>query len=292
VRILIGLDGSPEAAAGVDFVRRLTLSPSDEIVVATVVEIPSGLLALTGPQTLMAWYDHLRSAVTSDCRAIADDAVRSLAGHGRASSVVVEGHPLEMLQALARERAVDLVVVGPHGRGRLESALVGSVSQGLLHTPRTSTLVARAIRHDLRSVILAVDGSAHSRAAARLLAKLPLPAGTTVLCTTVVPNGGGPYGRAWSDEAWPIVQAKQQAAADRALDEAESELRPGRLDVRREIRSGIPKQAILEAAGEHESDLIVMGARGLGGFEALVIGSVSRAVSKAAPCSVLVAHAA
>jgi nucleotide-binding universal stress UspA family protein len=106
-----------------------------------------------------------------------------------------------------------------------------------------------------------------------------------------VPDGGGPYGRAWSGEAWPIVEAQQQAAAARALDEAESELRSGRLDVRREIRAGVPKQAILEAAGEHGSDLIVMGARGLGGFEALVLGSVSRAVSKAAPCSVLVAHA-
>jgi nucleotide-binding universal stress UspA family protein len=290
MRILIGLDGSPEAAAGLDFVRRLSLSPADELIVAAVVEIPSGLLALTGPQTMVVWYDHVRTSVTTECRAIADDAVRSLAGHGRVSSVVVEGHPLEMLQVLARERAVDVVVVGPHGRGRLESALVGSVSQGLLHTPQSSILVARAIRNDLRSVILAVDGSAHNRAAARLLAKLGLPAGTTVFCTTVVPGGGGPYGRAWSGEAWPIVEAQQQDAANRALDEAESELRSGRLDVRREIRSGVPKQAILEAAGDHESDLIVMGARGLGGFEALVLGSVSRAVSKAAPCSVLVAH--
>ena len=292
MRILIGLDGSPEAAAGIDFVRRLTLSPADEVIVAAVVEVPSGLLALTGPQTMVVWYDHVRTSVTKECKAIVDDAVRSLAGHGRVSSVVVEGHPLEMLQVVARQRAVDLVVVGPHGRGRLETALVGSVSQGLLHAPQTSVLVARAIGHDLRSAILAVDGSAHSRAAAHLLAKLGLPAGMTVFCTTVVPDGGGPYGRAWSDEAWPLVEAQQQAAANRALDEAESELRSGRLDVRREIRSGVPKQAILEAAAEHESDLIVMGARGLGGFEALVLGSVSRAVSKAAPCSVLVAHPA
>lgn len=291
MRILIGLDGSPQAAAGLDFVRRLTLSPADELIVATVVEIPSSLVTLTGPPTVAVWYDHVRNAATSECRAIAADAVGSLTGLGRASSVVVEGHPLEALDRLARERAVDLVVVGPHGRGRLESVLAGSVSQGLLHSLKKSILIARPIRNELRSVVLAVDGSAWSRVAARLLARLPLPAGTMVVCTTVVPSRSGGHGRAWADEALPIVETQERAAADRALDDAVSELGSGRSDVRREVRTGTPKQAILEAAEEHGADLIVVGARGLGGFEALVLGSVSRAVSKAAPCSVLVAHA-
>jgi nucleotide-binding universal stress UspA family protein len=41
-------------------------------------------------------------------------------------------------------------------------------------------------------------------------------------------------------------------------------------------------------AKDRSADLVVVGSRGLGGFESLVLGSVSRAVSKAAPCSVIV----
>lgn len=54
------------------------------------------------------------------------------------------------------------------------------------------------------------------------------------------------------------------------------------------IRDGDPKREILDAARELDANLIVTGARGIGGFRGLVLGSVSRGVSKAAPCSTLV----
>ena len=54
------------------------------------------------------------------------------------------------------------------------------------------------------------------------------------------------------------------------------------------IRDGDPKREILDAAREIGADLIVTGARGMGGFRGLVLGSVSRAISKAASCSTLV----
>ena len=52
-------------------------------------------------------------------------------------------------------------------------------------------------------------------------------------------------------------------------------------------REGTP-QAILDAADEHDAGVIVVGARGLGGLQALFLGSVSEAVVRHARRPVLV----
>jgi nucleotide-binding universal stress UspA family protein len=204
--------------------------------------------------------------------------------------VVREGHPIEELRAVATEAAVDLVVVGPHGRGRLEAILVGSTSQGLLDGAHTSVLVARPLRADLRTVVLAVDGSEHSAAAVRFLAALPLEPEARIVATTVIAARDPGYGRAWSDAFLATIEADERDAAERVLDEALGVLRSAGRVAGGDLRAGMPKHAILEAVEEHGADLVVLGARGLGGFEQLVLGSVSRGVTKAAPCSALVVH--
>ena len=50
---------------------------------------------------------------------------------------------------------------------------------------------------------------------------------------------------------------------------------------------GDPARVIAEHAGLHKVDLIVMGRRGLGGLEGLLLGSVSHKVAQLAPCACL-----
>jgi nucleotide-binding universal stress UspA family protein len=288
MRLLIGVDGSAEAGHALELVHALALRAADEIILAAIAEVPLGFETLAGPPTTLAWHGELRDAVLQRCRGTLERAAGQAWSPAAVTSVLAEGHPLQELLLLARDRKADAVVVGPHGLGRIESLIIGSVSQGLLHAGTAPVVVARPIVDSLHRVVVGVDGSQGSRAAIDWLASLPLPLTTEIIVLAVLPAHTGPFGRAWSDELYPDVVAIERAAATDVLEDAMSRLRVAGRTVTSDIRSGPPKVALVEAARDLRADLLVVGARGLGGFEGLVLGSVSRAVAKTAACSVAV----
>jgi nucleotide-binding universal stress UspA family protein len=209
------------------------------------------------------------------------------ASGGTVRRIVREGHPISELTALVGEVGADLIVVGPHGRGRLQSIMLGSVSQSLLHAMPTSILVARDPVRAPERVLLAFDGSSPSLSAARFLASFPLPAGVRMDVLAVVDGLHSRYAEHGAADLRDLVALERRGAAE-VIQQAVELLAAAGRTAQPAIRDGDPKREILAAAGELESDLIVMGARGVGGFRGMILGSVSRAVSKAAPCSTLV----
>jgi len=65
-------------------------------------------------------------------------------------------------------------------------------------------------------------------------------------------------------------------------------LLPAQLSYKTHVAVGIPATAIIEFAKENETDLIVIGARGLGIVEGFLLGSVSQEILDLAQCPVLV----
>jgi len=55
-----------------------------------------------------------------------------------------------------------------------------------------------------------------------------------------------------------------------------------------ELEAGAVAETIIDAASRDESDLIVLGKRGLGRLSGLIVGSVSQKVVCVAPCAVIV----
>ena len=290
MKIVVGVDGSAQALAAARWVVQLPLSSAHEVVVASVAAPPVFIGAWgyvhTGSSARlldMAW-----KAAQHSARRAAEQAVGEFTGLPCPVHVVIrEGHPIEALRRVVEELGADLLVVGPHGRGRLESILLGSVSQSLLHVMPTSILVAREPARAPERILLAVDGSPHSLAAARFLARFPLPAGARIDVLTVVAGSFDGFPEQGGVDFRDLVTFERRRAAE-VIGEAVAALEAGGRTGQPAIRDGDPKREILAVAREHESDLIVMGARGVGGFRGLVLGSVSRAVSKAAPCATLV----
>lgn len=72
------------------------------------------------------------------------------------------------------------------------------------------------------------------------------------------------------------------------LDAAVAGLGPeaGGLDIERTAVCDLPARGLLDSAGD--ADLLVVGARGMGGFRGLLLGSVSQQVAQHAPCPVVI----
>jgi nucleotide-binding universal stress UspA family protein len=52
-------------------------------------------------------------------------------------------------------------------------------------------------------------------------------------------------------------------------------------------RTGVPHEEIVEAAGDEQADMIVIGTHGRGGLNRVLLGSVADRVVRLAPCPVL-----
>lgn len=288
MRIGVAVDGSSPSRAGVELLGSLPLRASDHVTVIAVAEPPTVLAAMPFAPVVSGYVETFLESAEEHARMVADNAVARLAGLPcPVTSVVRMGHPREVLSQLVEEQGLDLLVIGPRGRGSLGSFLLGSVSQGLLETMPTSILIARPPVDPIDRVIVATDGSASSLAAARFLADLPLPEALDLHVLVSVT----PWTDRYRDIEAPDYVALRDAERERASSIAQEAIEvlgsAGRASGPL-IRHGDPKREIVDAAVELDASLVVTGSRGLGGFKGLVLGSVSRAVSMAAPCSVLV----
>jgi nucleotide-binding universal stress UspA family protein len=146
-----------------------------------------------------------------------------------------------------------------------------------------------------RSIVLGLDGSAHSRRAVAFVARLRPPAGGRVACIQVVEPVRAP--------SMPLVPASVRAnllgevaalnrrrfvAARRGVEAAMAELTRSGWHARGDVRTGVPLTELLAAVKTARGDLLVLGARGAGGIARFLLGSVSEAALSRAPVSVLI----
>jgi nucleotide-binding universal stress UspA family protein len=85
----------------------------------------------------------------------------------------------------------------------------------------------------------------------------------------------------------PFSPESPTADAEISMREAVRPAVAAGLSVVAEVRQGEPTRSILDYAAARASDLVVMGTHGRGGFERLVLGSVTEKVLRKAACPVL-----
>ncbi|MEV8516101.1 universal stress protein [Dactylosporangium sp. NPDC051484] len=277
--VVVGVDGSRDA------VRALQWAAAD----AARRHLPLHLLHACGEPGHAGPDPGSRAAETSPAHLLAEAVVQAR-DIGLELRITTESVARRLGPALvAASRHAAEVVVGSRGTGGFTELLTGSTAVQLVTHAACPAVVVRPREGDgpnAGRVVVGVDGSGHAQDAVRFAFEQAAfrRAGLTALHAYLVPVALEPAG---------IVAGRHRPdgmrdAERRVLSESIAGCRETypEVDVRTGIAAGRAAGVLVRASAG--AQLLVVGARGRGGFAGLLLGSVGQATVHRAPCPVAV----
>ena len=259
--IVVGTDGSAGAANAMRWAARLASLRDARLIVMTGFEPTESELP---PQRV--------DALLADQQAKLDswaDAARL--GLLEVMTVVERGDPRPGILRVAERENAALIVVGRVGNSAGPGLLhTGSMAEWLAHHATLPlAVVGGAVNLRTRSVLIGVDGSDGSHAAVRWVRDLAANGELRVVAAAV----DQPY-LEWTPADSP--KNWRRALERRIENDLVSELKDAGVEVEaKALRGSNVADALLQAAKDERTDIIAIGARGLGGFSGLRIGGVA-----------------
>lgn len=189
-----------------------------------------------------------------------------------AGAEVLAGAPHRVLVDAAEKTGAELLVVGATGCGPLAAEMLGSTADRVLRKASCPVLVVRG--------------------------ELPVPPRRVLAPVDLSPLSGDSF-RCGLDLLAQLGKGEEievrAVYADKPLRQSAEELRRFALENRPDapfaletaVLPGEARREILHELAENPVDLVMLGTHGRGGLDRLMLGSVASAVSRKAPCSVL-----
>ena len=140
-RILVATDGSRSSVEAVAFGIDLASEHNTELIFVHVVPLLDVAPAMG--------FGGLSGALPHDIgeydQTLLDEAAAAAAEHEIvATTALLRGVPVDEIVGYADTHDVDLIIVGSRGHGAIASALLGSVSRGVLAAAKRPVLIVRA----------------------------------------------------------------------------------------------------------------------------------------------------
>jgi nucleotide-binding universal stress UspA family protein len=284
--VLVATDGTPGARAAV----AATVSFPWPAGTRAAGVVARRTLAIRGrPAYFVSAYDRVY-------RRVAASAQRVLSARWPdAPVVVVDAAPVEAILDAANRVGARAIVMGTRARGRLPRLLLGSVARQVVRRAPCASFVVKGRKREFTRFVIGIDGSEGSRHAVDFVAGLDVPRGGRVTLVAVVEPLHPPtlplmpaavrqvlMGEAAAENAQLVAKAKRQLAA------AAGTLQRAGWTAQRIVREGRPLADLLNVTGATGAHVLVVGARGVGGIERLLLGSVAEGAITHSPVPVLV----
>lgn len=273
--IVAGYDGSPASGQAVRWAVREARA-RDTTLTVCLAWAPEDIKLPAGSAVGDMVRQHGKEILLTEGLPYAESAL----GPSRVHAALADGPAAQVLCEYSH--GVGLMVVGARGHGELRGLLLGSVSwQVAAHAEGRVVVVRGPWRPANQSpgpVVVGVDGSRAARAALAFAMEEAVLRNVPLVAVCALADAPARLGdsRALAAEFGRVMDDAEQAHPE--------------VTVVREVVPGSARAALLdEAAG---AQMVVMGARGRGGLDAMSLGSVAQAVLQHAPCPVGIVHPA
>ena len=280
-KVVMATDFSPGAEKLFNCLGELKTLGAEEIILTWVMEI--GLAG--GPTGKLQDY-HKKKL---------EEKVKEIEAMGfRVSYEAPVGFPASEINQVAEENDASLIVIGSRGQNKVREFFLGSTVSAMIRQAKTPTLIERidlvesmgkkdcqlVCERKFESILMPTDFSPAAERAENIVAQLAEYAGKIVLAS-VIDEGE-------TEDDIKVLKDKAAKQLER-LGKSCSLTCP---EVKVRVEVGIPSKHIKAIAEEEDITLIVLGMRGKGGVEGLVLGSTAEPVARTSNKPVLLVPAA
>lgn len=292
MKILLPTDGSEYSEAAAKFLKGLSLSPNDEITVLHAIN----------DDPFQDKEDYYYARIKEIKELIAPkilDSIRNILKSvpAKINTALVNGYPDKCIVEAAVGSNVDIIVMGPKRLKGIKSRIVGSVTKSVsISSPKPVLIIKPPQGESLNhmKILFATDGSDYARKAGEIITLIPFPADTEVTVLHVITPAFYDVPDKFVTKIDAEFREDVKRYSSAALQESQqtiaqtTEYLANRFsNIGTLTRVGDPSDEILHTASELNTDIIVVGSKGMGGFRG-VVGSVSRYILSVAECSVLI----
>jgi nucleotide-binding universal stress UspA family protein len=293
--ILVPVDGSSLAEQAIPYAIAIAKRAGSKVRLALVHHEVPNVAVLASPETYRKSRHQMQRSENVYLRSLTRR-VRNQLGHPL-SSVALEGPVAATLAEYVRDSGVDLVVMTTHGRGGMQRAWLGSVTDQLIRTLDVPVLVLRAFEaapgdsRSLSEILVPLDGSAAAEAALAPAARMARLWGARVILVRIVQPV---LLTADPASSLPLIYDEELTrmecdAAQSYLGQIAERLRQQGVEASSlALRGGATAGAILELLQERQFGLVALATHGRGGIGRIVLGSVADKLVRAAEVPVLV----
>ncbi len=291
-RILVGTDFSECAGRALQYATELAKKSSAGLHVLHAPPVPTYVL-------MDVSYNPGPAAVTrilDQSQDLLDKAVAGIREQGiECKAVVKQGLAHATLRDYAEKNDVDLIVISTHGRRGFSKFIYGSVTERVLKTAKTPTLVVPASGEASwpSHIVVAFDFSEPSERAAQAVRAFHRVRPSAVHLVHSYLDVWGEYTDRGAVAGTPAE--KRREALKLGLEELleEEAKRLYSIDahaVQTHLVAGDPAETVLAMTKELKADLICCGTSGKSGLEQALLGSVARRLLQQAEVPILFCH--
>ncbi|MDY6775719.1 MAG: universal stress protein [Halobacteria archaeon] len=285
-RILIPTDGSDCADEAARHAVRIAERFGSELHVLNAVETHEYVSA--GNESV----ERQRDIVEEEGREAVESVSETASERGvETVEVVTYGSVHDVVLDYVEDEAIDLIVMGTHGRTGFERLLLGSNAAKTVRRSEVPVFTVPSRGKDessyvYDSILVPTDGSPGSKAAVENAAGIARMYGSTVHVVYVIDIRIGS-----STGVIPDVVTALEEEGERATREVAGEIEEDEeTEVVTDVVMGVPGREITDYSREHGIDLIARGTHGRKGIGRLLLGSTAETVIRTSEVPVLTAR--